>query len=113
MQFETSTLPGGVTQISLNGRLDISGVQAIDQPFSFATTLRAERIIVDLAGVSFLSSIGIRLLLTSAKAQAQRGGKLVLASPQPLVRQVLEVAGIDQLVPLCATSQAALAVFAE
>lgn len=113
MQFETATLSGNVMQISLNGRLDIAGTQAIEQPFSFATTLRAEQIIVDLSGVSFLSSIGIRLLLTSAKAQVQRGGKLVLAAPQPLVRQVLEVAGIDQLIPLFRDSQAALAAFAE
>lgn len=83
MQFESTTLPGDVTQLTLTGRLDVMGTQAIEQPFSFATTLRPGNILLDLSGVTFLSSIGIRLLITSARAQANRGGKLVLAAPQP------------------------------
>ncbi len=101
MQFETSKLTGNITLVTLNGRLDLEGTQAIEQTFAFATTTRADRIVVDLAGVSFISSIGLRMLLTSAKAQANRGGKLVLAGADPAVRKVLEMSGIDQLIPLC------------
>ena len=36
--------------------------------------------VADMAGVSFLASIGIRLLVTSARAQAARGGTLVRAA---------------------------------
>lgn len=113
MQFQSTTLPGNVMHITLSGRLDMHGTQAIEQQFAFAATTRAEKIIVDLADVGFIASIGIRMLMTSAKAQANRGGKLVLTSPQPLVRKVLETAGIDQLIPLTADVDAALACFAE
>lgn len=113
MQFESATLPGDITQLTLNGRLDVQGTQAIEQPFSFATTSRAANVVLDLSGVTFLSSIGIRLLITSARAQANRGGKLVLAAPQPLVRKVLEIAGIDQLIPIYDNVEAAHAGFAE
>ncbi|TAN49981.1 MAG: anti-sigma factor antagonist [Methylococcaceae bacterium] len=113
MQFDSAALPGNITHLVLKGRLDLAGTQAIEQPFSFATTLHASNIVVDLSGVSFLASIGIRLLMTSARAQANRGGKLVLAAPQPLVRKVLETAGIDQLIPLAADLETAQTLFAE
>ena len=100
MQLECEELPGEVTRIALSGRLDIEGTRSIDDRFAFLTTTRPKKIVVDLSDVSFLASIGIRLLLTSARAQQQRGGKVVLASPQPSVRKVLEAAGIDQLIAL-------------
>lgn len=112
MQFESIDLPGDVTCLALTGRLDIEGTQAIEQKFSFATTVKAAKIVVDLAGVSFLASIGIRLLVTSARAQAARGGKLVLAAPQPLVRKVLETAGIDQLIGITGDVESARATLA-
>lgn len=113
MQFESTTLPGNVVHLTLEGRLDFAGTQAIEQSFAFATTVRAANIVVDLADVTFLASIGIRLLITSARGQANRGGKLVLAAPQPLVREVLEIAGIDQLIPIADDVEAAQALFVE
>lgn len=112
MLYESVSLPDNVTQITLDGRLDITGTQAVEQKMSFATTVKAGKFIVDLSKVSFLASIGIRMLLTCARGQANRGGKFVLAAPQPMVRKVLETAGIDQLVQISddiAAAQAAVA----
>jgi anti-sigma B factor antagonist len=107
MQFESTELPGNITRLSLTGRLDMDGTQAIEQKFTFQTTTRAGKYVVDLSGVSFLASIGIRMLITSARGQSGRGGKVVLAAPQPLVRNVLETAGIDKLVPMVDSVEAA------
>jgi anti-anti-sigma factor len=112
MDFTASTLPDGTQVVRLTGRLDIEGVQVIDQRFSFATTIQAARLVIDLSEVTFLASIGIRLLMTTARAQSLRGGKVVLAGPQPLVRRVLETAGIDQLVPIALDLEAARAALA-
>jgi anti-anti-sigma factor len=54
-----------------------------------------------------MSSIGIRTIIVAGRAQKQRGGKFVLAAPQPMVRKVLVTAGIDQLVPIHDTVEAA------
>lgn len=89
-----------VVRINLDGRLDMQGTQAIDQRFAFATSTKALRLVVDLSRVTFLASIGLRILVAAAKAQAARGGRMAIANPAPMVRQVLETAGIDQLVPL-------------
>ena len=111
MRFEVIDGPEGTTRVSLHGRLDIEGTRAIDERFSYATTVRAGKYIVDLSEVTFLATIGIRLLLTAARGQMQRGGKFALAAPQPLVRKVLEAAGVDRLVPLAPDVEAAEASF--
>jgi len=111
MKLDSREIADHLLQIDLEGRLDIDGARAVENKFSFLTTTSQTRIIVVLAGVSFLASIGIRMLMTAARGKHGRGGKLVLAGPIPAVRKVLETAGIDQLIPLyddVASARAAL-----
>jgi anti-anti-sigma factor len=89
-----------LTRISLDGRLDIEGAQTIDQKFAFATSTKGLRLAVDLSAVSFLASIGLRTLLTAARAQAARGGKMVLVAPNEMVRKTLELANVESIVPI-------------
>jgi anti-sigma B factor antagonist len=91
---------GGVVRISLEGRLDVDGTQKVEQAFAYRTTTRAGRFAVDLSGVTFLASIGIRMLVTAARAQSQRGGRMILVSPESMTRKVLETAGVDQLIAI-------------
>ena len=112
MQLESSTLPHDIVRLRLSGRLDVPGVQAIDDAYTSATTARKAKIIVDLSEVSFLASIGIRMLLASARTQAKRGGTLLFAAPQPTVRKVIEAAGIDQIAALVEDVESALAILA-
>jgi anti-sigma B factor antagonist len=113
MQCESFTLLDDIVQVRLSGRLDLEGTQAINDKFTVATKERAAKIIIDLSEVSFLASVGIRLLLTSARAQANHGGKLVLAAPRPAVRKVIEAAGIDQLIGVVADVESARASLKE
>jgi anti-anti-sigma factor len=80
--------------------MDLEGTRAIDQKFAFATSTKGLQLAVDLSAVSFLASIGLRTLLTAARAQAGRGGKMVLVAPAGMIRQTLEIAGIDRIVPI-------------
>jgi anti-anti-sigma factor len=100
-------LADDLTLINLDGRLDIAGAEAIDDQFSFATATRPKRIIVDLAQVDFLASIGVRILFTAARAQSARGGRIALAQPSPMVHKVLTTAGVDQMIPIFDTVDAA------
>ncbi|MBK8420777.1 MAG: STAS domain-containing protein [Anaerolineales bacterium] len=56
--------------------------------------------IIDLSEVNFLAPIGIRLLMINAKSIATRGGKIVLLSPSPEVKSVLEITGIPAIIPI-------------
>ncbi len=112
MKVESTDISNGLIKVTLEGRLDIDGSRAIDDRFSFMTTTRRVNVIVDLSAVSFLASIGIRTLMTAARGQQGRGGKVVLAAAQPVVQKVLLTAGIDQLIPLHDSVAAAQAAFA-
>lgn len=99
MQIDAETLEGDVRKINLSGRMDVQGTQEIDLKFS-GFTANQNAVIVDLSQVDFLSSIGIRTLMINAKAMRQRGGRMVLLNPAPPVTSVLEMAGIDTLIPV-------------
>lgn len=100
MRLESELLDDKTLKIMLDGRLDIEGTNAIDMQFTALTATRKAAVLVDMSQVSFLASIGIRTLLSNAKACAARGGKMVLFAPQPLVRDVLVSCGVATLIPM-------------
>jgi len=107
MKMTQEELASEIVRIALDGRLDIEGTQKVEQQFAYSTTSRAGKFAVDLSGVTFLASIGIRMLLTAARAQTQRGGRMIFVSPDGMSRKVLETAGVDHLVPIVADLDAA------
>jgi anti-anti-sigma factor len=99
-----------VTRVALKGRLDTLGVDAIEARFNAALVPRGKHSIVDLSEVEFLSSLGVRMLLTAAKALKRKGARLVLVGARPLVGEALRHSAIDQLIPVAADSSAAAAL---
>jgi anti-anti-sigma factor len=100
MKMTVEQLEDRITRINLDGRLDLEGTRAIDQQFAYATSTQPLKLAVDLSSVSFVASIGLRTLLTAARAQAGRGGRMVLVAPSEMVRRILETSGIDSIVPI-------------
>lgn len=86
--------------IRLTGRLDIAGIDAISMTFAELSASTTRRIVVDLSGVTFLVSFGIRELITNAKAIQRRGGRMVIfVGDNKAVHKTLETTGIDTLIP--------------
>lgn len=100
MKIESESLGDGSLKIALAGRLDVQGTQEIDLKFT-SFTANQTAVIVDLSAVDFLASIGIRTLLLSAKGVTGRGGKMVFLNPDPNITSILQMAGIDTLIPIC------------
>jgi anti-sigma B factor antagonist len=107
MEIAVEPVVPGVVKVILEGRLDINGAGAIDLQFS-AIAGSHRGVVVDLARVSFLASIGIRTLLLAAKAVQRRGGCFILLNPVDEVERVLEVMGVADLMPIYRDSEAAL-----
>jgi anti-anti-sigma factor len=108
MDMIVDELTGGVTKVALRGRLDTLAAEAVDLRFSvIAGAKRA--VVVDLSDLEFLASLGIRVLLTSAKAVQRKGGKLAIVAPEGNILMVLQTAGIDTLIPIFGESDAAIA----
>lgn len=86
-----------LTHVRLVGRLDAAGAEAIGLRFTAAVAAAPRPALVDFSGVDFVASMGLRLLISAARALRQKGAGLCLYAPQPAVREVLEDAGVDQL----------------
>jgi anti-anti-sigma factor len=99
IDFEDSN--NDLRYIRLSGRLDILGTGEVETKFAALAATSKYRLVVDLSGVSFLASIGIRAIITNAKAQQQRGGRMVLfVGDNATVAKTIEATGIDTLVPM-------------
>jgi anti-anti-sigma factor len=99
MQITIVDDAGTTAKVVLSGKLDIAGAETIALPLA---TLAGGKngLLLDMAGVSFLASIGIRHLVAASKALARRGGRLVLLNPTPMVTDVLTTSGVVELMPI-------------
>lgn len=89
---------GSSATVKLIGRLDISGADAVALPLASLSGSK-ETILVDMAGVSFVASIGLRHLVSAAKAVGRRGGRLTLLNPNAAVAEVIATSGLTELLP--------------
>ena len=90
---------GATARVALTGRLDIVGAEVIALPLATLAGAK-QNLIVDMSGVSFVASIGLRHLVAAAKAVSRRNGRLVLLNPTEMVAEVLTTAGLTNLLPI-------------
>jgi anti-sigma B factor antagonist len=112
MELEIKNQSDQITHLALRGRLDTAGVGDVELKFTGHTVPRAKPLLLDMSEVTFVSSLGLRMLLTVAKALDRRGAKTVLLRPQPAVREVLKLSGFDQVIPIHNDNETALAFLA-
>jgi anti-sigma B factor antagonist len=86
---------GGILVVAPNGRMDSNSSGA------FETAVLAHageaRLLIDLSGVDYVSSAGLRVFLVLARTMKEAGGRLVLASMGASVRQVFDLAGFTAI----------------
>ncbi|HEX3954989.1 MAG TPA: STAS domain-containing protein [Stellaceae bacterium] len=106
MELQIEELPGNVRLAIPIGRWDVKGASEIDLRLS-AVAGSGHPMIIDMSQVNYISSMGIRTIVMSAKATALKGGKLALLAPQPHVEEALRTAGIERILPICDDLEAA------
>lgn len=97
MEISSENIAPDVDCIRLAGRLDTAGVDRIEIRFNAWAIAADHHVMIDMSQVSFLSSMGIRLFVTAARALGQRRKRIVLFAAPPLVQETLQTMGIDQL----------------
>jgi anti-anti-sigma factor len=108
MRLQHSELDSGIRLIKLNGTLDINGLYDIEIEFVRCCAGEDVRVLVDLSRVNYISSIGIPLLVNSAKSVYNHGGKMALLNPQKAVESILELTGIALIIPIYSNLKTAL-----
>ncbi len=101
MSISHNDVGDNLRRIVITGRLDIPGTEGVATQLVELSAAPKKGVVVDLSSVNFLASIGIRALITSAKAVQERGGKMVLVvSGSSTVMMSLEATGVDELIPV-------------
>ncbi|MFG0251080.1 MAG: STAS domain-containing protein [Phycisphaeraceae bacterium JB051] len=112
MQMEILDAGGNVTHVKLLGSMDANGAYENIMRFENVVTSAREHALVDMSGLSFISSIGMSAFVESAKALRRTAHKLVLYALQPNVKTALQTAGLDKLMVLADDMQQAQDVLA-
>lgn len=93
--------------LTLEGRLDAGSCRNLEDELEAALRRGAYRVALDMGGVDFLSSAGIRSLLRYRKMLAPIGGDLSIRRPSEFVREILEMSGMDEFFAVSGGSSAA------
>src|SRR5690242_14111489 len=73
MEISPDSGSGSTARIALTGRLDIQGAETVALPLATLSGAK-QNVVIDMSGVSFIASIGIRHLVSASKALTRRGG---------------------------------------
>jgi stage II sporulation protein AA (anti-sigma F factor antagonist) len=100
---------GGAFVIAPVGRVDSVSSSELEKVVLSRIDGGERRLVLDLAGVEYISSAGLRVLLVAAKRLKEPPAALVLCGVGPGVRTVLELAGFLPLFAVAAGREQALA----
>ena len=98
----------GVTVLTVAGRLGSEGAGRVRTELTRLMDAGHQQVLVDLAGVDYMNSAGLRALETTAGRLREAGGTLALSAVREPVRLVLEMAGLLETVAVEETRQAAI-----
>lgn len=98
----------GVTVVQLTGRLDTVGSPLLDQQIQKLRSEGAKRLVLNLDHVDYLSSAGMRTILSAAKHAQTDQGKLVLSNVQEQVKDLIHMAGFDTILTIVDSESAAV-----
>ena len=111
MEMEITDFDGGLKRVTFNGRLDTPGVLGIETQFVTGLVPAGKPAIVDLSKVDFMGSMAIRMFISVSRILREKQLKLALYGSKGVVNEVLEIAGVKQVVPVCTdATEAAAAV---
>lgn len=107
LEFQVSEITQ-VTLIEVTGRVDGLSAEELRQRLAEEIQRGANRVVLDLSQVSYMSSAGLRELVAAYRRLHEHGGDLRLAQPSSRVQDVLEMSGLDTIFQIFSTQSDAL-----
>jgi len=98
----------GAVVALLNGRLDANQIPAFDQWLDQQLDAQENTLVLDMSGLSYISSSGLRVILTLAKEMERRQRRLIICGLFGMVREVFMVSGFMEIFTICHTVDEAL-----
>jgi anti-sigma B factor antagonist len=91
---------GGMRRLRLTGELDMAGVDRFERLLTADQTSEATTFVLDMRGLTFIDSSGLRALIMADGRVRAEGGHLVVVRGPDRVNQVLEMTGVAQRIDL-------------
>jgi anti-anti-sigma factor len=99
---------GAIHLIQLRGRLDATQVDGLSERLMPMLDDPEHRMVVSLAELTGITSIGLRLMFLLARTSMDQGGQFVLCDLQGVVREVFEISGFLDILPIMTSRDAAI-----
>ena len=96
MDIQTRTSSGALV-LEVSGRLDASWAPRLGTEIDECVRRGTHHLGLDLSGVTYRSSAGIRVLLVAARQLGAIGGSLAIVAASPQIRSVLQLSGLEEL----------------
>jgi stage II sporulation protein AA (anti-sigma F factor antagonist) len=85
----------------VKGEVDLESADRLRQELEASLDhARPEVLLLDLEGVTFMDSSGLGVILGRYRRLKKQGGKVVLSRPQPQVRRLLELSGLNKIMTI-------------
>lgn len=97
MSIRVYKIDEGIWAIALEGRVDSAVARAVDEAFTNLFEGGHHRVVVDFTGTTYLASAGIRVLLMAQRTAQAAGGNVQLAAANLNLKEVMRMAGLEQL----------------
>lgn len=91
LSIDVAAAGNGYQRVALAGRLDTHTYAELDERLAPLLDSPIRSLVLDLAGLDYISSAGVRSIFKARKALAGRGGKVVVVNPQPQIQKVFDV----------------------
>ena len=100
---------GGTVIAKITGRLDGANAQEFQGELTDSIEEGDRAVILDFENLSYISSAGLRVILITAKALKRQDAELAVCSLSDPIREVFEISGFDQIIPVRDTQADAIA----
>ena len=100
-----------VSVMSVAGRVDSATAPDLENGLKALVESDKTQIVLDLKDVEYMSSAGLRAMVSTLKAVKRVNGDLRLASPSPRVEEVLRLAGLTSIFSIHPSRDEAVASF--
>ncbi len=95
--IDTYNLDGGIPVIKLEGEVDVYTAPQLKQQMISLLEAGTKQVIVDLTKVEYFDSTALGVLIGGLKRMRERDGNLSLICPNPRIRRVFEITGLDKI----------------
>jgi anti-sigma B factor antagonist len=106
-----SRLEGKVQILAISGHLDTKTAPSAETTFNDLIAQGHTSLLVDCQKLDYISSVGLRVLLSTMKKLKKVNGKLHLAGMNPTVKEVFVISGFSNIFSIFDTAPQALAAF--